>query len=1805
MASERKSRKVEREAEKISKASEKALKRQAKEFSNNIDDVSDSLKDFSSRAHDMMKQLNDTADPKMQRKLLRDITKIQSDFEKQEAALRDGLKNFGDYMTDKNKDITESLMSSAEQTLKSIESLSSSMSDSVEQNARRTSAFYQQSQSDMLRKYEAALNKQNRLVADQEKDLQKYYNTTNKFMRDSIAKRMAARSEELEDISRTADRLRGKIDDVDSSLVTLADTIEDTMSNISDNVLDITEEMGDRLEMTFSEVMSDICGEVREAMASLELDAIFQGMGEDLDSFVENRRQTLSRTNDNFDVDAYSKSISGIVDDLASYSRTESSEFVSNFIKDTRMQNMNEANNYMSEIAAQMKAYGTSLSDVEHLMWQDNNSGANGAMFKTVSNIAGTLEDNDKLYTSADSILSALNDKAELMYGLAQGDSKKQTKMLKSVSAIQALQDSAANAGVSDLTEGMLQWSTMSKQEMMHDKDLTKYIGTLGMSVDSFYADLHENGGAGIVDRTKSVVDGLSDAQIYSLRESGALGVFSNDASLKALQSMNRDELMGFQSEISKSMLEGEGLDTSLASEKENKATGWMEEWKNDFMNNPVFNFFGDLAGELDISLANAAHAVTVASNIGSLVSKFIKWAPNISSTLTTHFPRLASGLSSLGTTITSGLGKLGNVFMSGIGKLGGLISKAGSFVSSGIGKIGSAIGSSGIGSALASAGSSMMSGTALQTGGLALAGTATLGLAGAAMTIKDAVGGVKKSKEWLGEEKGSSLSGKVSSGIGGALGGTGPGVGQGSFGDTAKNVLGNTAKYAAVGGAIGSIIPGVGTAIGAGVGAIAGAVTGVLGGERITKAIKGTWDTITGLGSKAFTFVADKMDKGVTNFSEFTADKGPLMRSLGNVVQNSWDNIKETGQEIKEIWSDPDKGFFSKVGGTLKSAISLPFKQLGGLASGIKEGFSSWVSDTSEKMDKGVTKFAEFTSNKGPMLRSMGNIASKQWEMLKNTGTEIKNIWSDPNKGFLGKVGSTLKTVIATPFKSLGNVVSGIKDGFSSFFEQLSEGLSGLFGKFKEKFAEVKEDYEEYKEEGGKFGVVGYGASKAWEGVKSAGNAVKNFFGFDKGLSEVPNDGWAYIHKGEAILTKDQAVNARADGGIDPPSKLASIVNGIKNFDLKALIGNVGNTIKETIQSRGANIRSGQFQEDHPILTKLGKAFLATNPLTSPFYLALKASGMSKKISEGLRGGIQTLKEKAIETFKMNEPVFELQEEYYTEEEKQRRFDKRYQKTMLRGFTGSSTGSGGFFGKIFGGLLGGGKSSGGGYSGGGSGYSGGGTVSGGAVPAMSSSVGGNATTLSSTPSSLAGFVADMTSKHEGKANSINHNDNGAVSLGKMQWHADNAKNLLNEIRATNQSQFDSIISQYGAQGLASSLASNDSWKNHVVQKGSAEDKAIQALLSTKESEQIQEKKKVDFAQSYIDRGKEFGIKDEKALAYLADMYNQYGLYSDTINKKIIPLALQNGGDLDAVYNATLATTNKYLDRRGSIYQSLKGADFSGLSANGGSNGNIAEVPHSDDWIKIAMSQKGYKEGANNDTPFGKWIGSPNQPWCAAFVSWALAQAGVSGLKSAAVSGLMSQAQSMGVYQDKNSGYIPGYGDVFFNKSNGASHTGFVVSSTSSGSFTTIEGNAGDMVKSVSRSISDASLTGFAALGNKGSMDTSSLETSTADGMSTYAQGTPWVPDTQVALLHPGEAVVPAEYNPFNSMNNTSELTAVASPNYDSIGSSGDDIVESIQWGVRSIAEKLDKLIAVCGASPRPRTQMNPNSNTRAVYASV
>ena len=53
------------------------------------------------------------------------------------------------------------------------------------------------------------------------------------------------------------------------------------------------------------------------------------------------------------------------------------------------------------------------------------------------------------------------------------------------------------------------------------------------------------------------------------------------------------------------------------------------------------------------------------------------------------------------------------------------------------------------------------------------------------------------------------------------------------------------------------------------------------------------------------------------------------------------------------------------------------------------------------------------------------------------------------------------------------------------------------------------------------------------------------------------------------------------------------------------------------------------------------------------------------------------------------------------------------------------------------------------------------------------------------------------------------------------------------------------------------------------------------------------------------------------------------------------------------------------------------------------------------DVLNIARKQIGFVEGANNDNPYGKWYGIPNEPYCAMGVSWCFNEVGLSALVAA------------------------------------------------------------------------------------------------------------------------------------------------------------------------------------------------------------
>lgn len=106
------------------------------------------------------------------------------------------------------------------------------------------------------------------------------------------------------------------------------------------------------------------------------------------------------------------------------------------------------------------------------------------------------------------------------------------------------------------------------------------------------------------------------------------------------------------------------------------------------------------------------------------------------------------------------------------------------------------------------------------------------------------------------------------------------------------------------------------------------------------------------------------------------------------------------------------------------------------------------------------------------------------------------------------------------------------------------------------------------------------------------------------------------------------------------------------------------------------------------------------------------------------------------------------------------------------------------------------------------------------------------------------------------------------------------------------------------------------------------------------------------------------------------------------------------------------------------------------------------------DIIGVALTQVGYREGANNYTKYGVWYGLSNSPWCGMFVSWCAKEAGIptSVLKRTGIANPSNFGLS---YKDGRS-YTPTKGDLFFKKN--FSHVGFVYY-TEGAYFYTIEGN--------------------------------------------------------------------------------------------------------------------------------------------------
>ena len=188
---------------------------------------------------------------------------------------------------------------------------------------------------------------------------------------------------------------------------------------------------------------------------------------------------------------------------------------------------------------------------------------------------------------------------------------------------------------------------------------------------------------------------------------------------------------------------------------------------------------------------------------------------------------------------------------------------------------------------------------------------------------------------------------------------------------------------------------------------------------------------------------------------------------------------------------------------------------------------------------------------------------------------------------------------------------------------------------------------------------------------------------------------------------------------------------------------------------------------------------------------------------------------------------------------------------------------------------------------------------------------------LTMTISEIAKMAAKVIFANEGNYGSVNKNDNGALSIGKVQWHANRALNLLK-----------TIVKNAGEDGakevlgdtLYNEIIKSSNWSQRIL---SAEEAVkLSGLLLTEIGKKEQDNLAIADVSSYVRKGKSYGLNDAGALIYFADGVNQYGTAS-SLWKNISTDAIKSTGDVEAMFTATKERTNKYISRRTTVYKKV------------------------------------------------------------------------------------------------------------------------------------------------------------------------------------------------------------------------------------------------------------------------------------------
>lgn len=164
---------------------------------------------------------------------------------------------------------------------------------------------------------------------------------------------------------------------------------------------------------------------------------------------------------------------------------------------------------------------------------------------------------------------------------------------------------------------------------------------------------------------------------------------------------------------------------------------------------------------------------------------------------------------------------------------------------------------------------------------------------------------------------------------------------------------------------------------------------------------------------------------------------------------------------------------------------------------------------------------------------------------------------------------------------------------------------------------------------------------------------------------------------------------------------------------------------------------------------------------------------------------------------------------------------------------------------------------------------------------------------------SLYGLIREMLLSFEsgGDYSVVVPNDNGALSIGLIGFHGRNAQTLLQKIKEQYKSDWDSN----GGENIAN-LYGGEDWDQKILDKNSAEFKAIQKIISSPGGKKVQDEMVNEFIdKEYIKPARSLGVTEGPALVYYCDMAVQTPRGAEEIVRNA------SKKDLDGLYKETMA----------------------------------------------------------------------------------------------------------------------------------------------------------------------------------------------------------------------------------------------------------------------------------------------------------